>query len=399
MTASDQLCGPRQVKLLVFGHALAYLGLLLMAVLQDERLRYVIYAGAASEVLAAIPSLRPDVMRRLRGARVLPLTLAYLAFLALLGWTNGNWFSFWAFDVLCFGVLAAVPLASSSLVQYQLRRAYGILLFPGLVAALYLLSHVSPAGIGERIVTDLDLSVYAIADLCLPAFLLLFQRDLVRREILVIVAGIGITMVFGVFTASRGTVLLVPIALVLRVALFRQSRMTTIAVVSVCLAIVGVVLSSGSSRTYATSITNLQDRLDANDDVDASSGRNDEADHFLSITTDREFVIGRGLGGAYHSTIVTTNPYGMMMVHYGHLHLILKGGIILLALMSILVATELLGVLRTGRRVPEMGFVLLFLSANVGHPTFVDFTAMSLFAWALGRLARRHVDDPEGAAG
>src|SRR5262245_14939603 len=88
-------------RLLVLGHLVAYIGVMLSAGLQNEQLRYVLYAGAALQMLAVVPAFGAGSFSRFRHAGVLFVTTAYVVVLAVVGALRGNWFSFFAFDALC----------------------------------------------------------------------------------------------------------------------------------------------------------------------------------------------------------------------------------------------------------------------------------------------------------
>jgi O-Antigen ligase len=389
MNASD-LEHRAGTRLLLFGHILAYSGLILSAGLQQEELRYVTYAGAACQVLAGLPSFGLNVIQRFRASGVLLMTILYLAFAAVVGWVRGNWFSFWGLDVVCFGILASISLCSLPVVQERLRRLYRILLFPGLIVATYLMTHVSPGSAEGRIVTDLPSSVSQIGSLALPSFLILFQRNLLRKEIVVIVWGLAIVCVFSIFTASRGAALVVPTAIFLRFVLFRQSRLTSILLVFCAAAIVFAAVFGAVDSSYSgavkESVAYVENRFQPDEGTDFTSGRNDEAAYFLHVTSGLDLWIGRGLGGAYNSVIRHESPYGLHMVHYGPLHLILKGGIILLVLLFALVSIPVASAIASRSRPPELGFTILFLFMNITHTQFIDVIAMGLFATSLAGL-------------
>jgi hypothetical protein len=123
-----------------------------------------------------------------------------------------------------------------------------------------------------------------------------------------------------------------------------------------------------------------------------TSGRDREGAYFLNELTPEEYVVGRGMGGAYHGLIEANRQYGINMVHFGPLHLMLKGGLTLAIVVGLLciiaVAVGYRSPLPTQRA--SAAFVALFAAMNLMYTQFLPHPTMALFAVAVGvALARR----------
>jgi hypothetical protein len=368
-----------------------YLGVLLNALTETDPHYYVAYLGLAIQVGAGV--LASPLWRFQGSASSFSaiLACATLLWLGAYGLFRGNFLPYWGADVLALGVVASgLVVGASAKVTNAIVAFHRTALPWGTAGAVFLLTRLQPAVSEERLVAigdvDLSMSFFAIRDLCLPGGLLLLVDDgATRRSRFFVALSLVAIFGFGLFTATRGDAVL-PILLLCIGWLYGRVRgKQVIASLLVGVLVTGVVATSFGVDRIGLATSNLLERSDINDLDAFSNGRMIEGEAFLEKTSGLDFIIGRGLGGAYDSIHEVANLFGMQMVHFGHLHLVLKGGLVFLALVLVLfLFAAWRGITNRGSQAAgAAAFVVVFMVANIGHTTFLAAEYMTLCAFAL----------------
>ncbi|MFH1131691.1 MAG: hypothetical protein V1754_10170 [Pseudomonadota bacterium] len=177
----------------------------------------------------------------------------------------------------------------------------------------------------------------------------------------------------------------------------RRIQATLGKLLGIALLIVSCSLLIWTPEALDESLRNVSERFHVED---LTSGRNDEARGFVEDLTFLEATFGRGFGGSHWFSFGTNeeeSEHGQTILHYGYLHLILKGGIVLLLLTG---ALFLLGIFRALRQrelfsKASAAAVLIFVLANVGHTQFTNSPLLPLFWVILGHALSRNVRDTD----
>ncbi len=381
----------------VLGHGVMILGGFLYVIFEVKSAAYLAQSGIATQIVGSL--ILAITSPTLRVRQLLPFLslLGYIGILAILGYGMENSLSYWEVDVLGFGLFANAFAGAIPAVQKRVYALYAWIIPTSAVLALYVLSLVKPASVGQRLVVEgeTEVSFSTMRELCLPAGFLLLQSQLstTRRYIAYVLLFSQLT--FGLFTATRGDVMMpamTTLAMLMTSVGARNRRLQLMAVL--CIALVALTLAFGESKIIGA-FSNLGARLG---ESKADMVRASETEYFLAQTHGALLIFGRGLGGSYHGLIPIDNPYGFSMVHFGPAHLILKGGIVLLVLVSIVVVVMLVGsVLRNRSLNGNCWFVLIFLLSCVGHTQFLSGIYMALFSFALGSASTSAPDATVGA--
>jgi hypothetical protein len=373
-------------RIYILGHALQYFATCLTAIGQNESFwKYIAYGGLAIQV-ASSAALISVTGFRLRAAWLYLCLLSYLGLLALLGLLHSNGLAYLAADILAFGLLLGSIAGGSSHLLSRLARFYTIALVPGLLVALLVLSRIEPGHLSTRFISEEDIDAFAIRGLCIPAaFTLLTAEHRGRFFVAINSTALALMGVYGWFTETR-TELIIPLATLALAAVagraFKEAATYLVGILAVA-SLAGALLFGPGRLSDAAS--GAWERFSGADEF--SAGRDLEAAAFYRATSNSEWLIGRGLGGAYWGQFQIDNPYGMNMVHFGHLHLILKGGVILLLLMSAIAVVALVAGFASRGSLPAgaASFVALFIIINTGHTSFIMNNTMSFFGLALGQ--------------
>jgi hypothetical protein len=330
MTAAD--------RLVVIGYGLQAISPMIDSVVGDDSLRHIGYAGMLLQGSGAL--LTPKCLSS--ASLGIKLLMLYLVGLLVYGLLRGNWFSYLAADVCAFMLCALVLPRRAQLLQQVLNLA--LLLAPvGVgISAVDVLFGLMPAGFGERIVlrhTE-SKSYLAAYQMLMPSlYVPLFGPLLPSRWLIAsCYLGVVIMLLWGLVTATRGYFLSAVTALIISYLVRRRaSSKTTTAVLYVVfigvVAIVSTQIWSLDSMEAATE--NLAGRFQPTEDI--TSGRAWEADSLLETELQGpEVVVGKGLGGSQRGGFwrYFDVEHGVPGMHYGHLHLVLKGGLLLLLLIA-----------------------------------------------------------------
>jgi hypothetical protein len=279
------------------------------------------------------------------------LTLTLYLLLSVHGLQRGNFESYLYFDIIIFSFF-------SFLFFFNRRHAYRaflekipkivcIWLFFGLIVSwfLFIESDLRPATLDDRFSVHESIKEfggpYKVIEPLSPAlFIVPFYYSVRSRWRYLIILSLLTIFIFSIFTATRGTfiVSLLPMLYLLFGKIRRGDWSILEAFRYLVLAFIVIVCLSQffSFESVLGSFEVLGERFFNSEDF--SSGRKDERRLFLASLNESEWIIGRGMGGAQQSWIWKHLKNGLNMVHYGHLLLLLKGGLILLISVYSLVA-------------------------------------------------------------
>jgi hypothetical protein len=332
-----------------------------------------------------------------------------LALSATLGILNRNFSSFWMLDVSMMSLLLlTTAVRSADHVGIWIRTlvsvvAYWMSLAIPVVIWIYTTVGLRPGNIESRFNLQyggLDSAenasiAYAAASLLLPAVYLAPFASLLRGYLaLPIPFAVVVYTVFGLVTASRGAVLLGSIAVCALLWVAVRDRALRRLAGPVLLAFVAV----GGAALLKFGVAGVQDAMELLRSrtvyaSDISAGRFDEHDDVIgSGMVVVELAVGRGMGAAKDNLTVAKTEHGVPMVHFGYLHLILKGGVVMLLTLYGIALVCVIRLWRCGgleRRVVYIIFA--FIWADQLHTQWQNPFPIALFSIALscGLVVRR----------
>jgi hypothetical protein len=314
-------------------------------------------------------------------------------FLSLYGIERDNFVSYVYFDIIIFSFF-------SFLFFFNQRNSYQWFVneFPknvslwlsfGLIVSwfLFIKSDLQPGtsdvrfSIGDSI-KEFGGAYKVIEPLSPALFVAPFYRSIKSKWRYSIVLSLVTILVFSIFTATRGTFIisLISILYLLIINLKRtdwfRKLMQYFAFVCIGFLLLLFVFSLADIRD---SLELLRNRF--LDSKDFSSGRDDESRLFLASLTETEWIIGRGMGGTQETWIWRHLKDGLNMVHYGHLQLLLKGGLLLLISIYVLITYCLLRAIRNAKMLfPFFYMVIVFFIYDQFHTQWQRVFSV-LFLW------------------
>ena len=139
-------------------------------------------------------------------------------------------------------------------------------------------------------------------------------------------------------------------------------------------------------------LTNRRPLLSADTTSGDSEPRWIEASEFVRVAPIRTWLIGEGIGGSWRSEYMAQDVEGYRwpMVHFGPLHLVLKGGLPLLVLYHVLYAMIVVRLWRASRHDATAGAVLVYAILTylffLSHgPAFHRYS--TYFSWTVFGIA------------
>jgi hypothetical protein len=367
--------------LYILGHVFTYLGFFFIAI-DIHCLRNIVHIGIFFQVFASI-----HFIKRIKGyVGVLLVTLfLYLLILSIYGFVRGNWFSYLAFDIFTFSLLICILIGKNGKIIEKVARVYALFLIPSIVVTIIFLITYEPVDIGQRFSVDAHV-VFNILHLLYPSlFVAMFYNTLERIIKVITLLSVSLMFLIGIITMTKLETLL-PLLVLLIITLNANSKIKILKSLSILIIFFLIMFASiYSMSTLRQAFDNFIMRINVED---ITSARNLEATLFLEDMIENDILFGRGLGGSSTSTFWADLPQGIHMVHYGFLHIILKGGATLLALMVIilLVAVKRSIGARNCLIHGSRNFVILFITMNIVHTQFLAGPVMSLFALASGHM-------------
>lgn len=270
----------------------------------------------------------------------------YFFLLLLIGIYNYNDFDSILEDIFSFWPLI-ILFINGDFKEYLKKN-----LFKYLVNSLFWLFPISilifkymEYGIGSIVTTRFDYNESTNFELFAPIIPILFAPYLIfyfdtynRSQKIIVILSNGFICLMGLITLSRSISLnqLTPIFLIVlyKLAIF---KIKIVKLVKFTLPLICIFLFIFNSNTYKESnikiaIDGIEARSEFDkDNLDITSGRFDEATQYLNQDLSIiEILFGRGLGGHKVKNKNENFIGGINMLHFGPLHLFMKGGIILL---------------------------------------------------------------------
>jgi hypothetical protein len=128
--------------------------------------------------------------------------------------------------------------------------------------------------------------------------------------------------------------------------------------------------------------------IDFGDSLEAPEPRWEEAAEFVRVASLKTWLVGEGFGGTWRSEYMASDFDGSRwpMVHFGPLHLVLKGGLPLLVIFHLLYSVILIQLWRGSRHSAVAGAVLMYgvfaYLAFLSHGPFVHRYS-TYFTWVV----------------
>lgn len=370
----------RGINLVVYAHGLFLFSYLLQHSFQLHALRHVVHA---TMFLMAVGSsfLAPSRTRRLSIASVL---IIYLGILTGYGQIRGNWVSFWATDVINFGTALGIWAGTRPEVLDRIVRAYGnVLVISLFIAGPMMFFRLEPGSVDQRIAGE-GFRFGNIAAFAPSLFLLFFMRGKPGWFRAAVYIALALHVLFGFMTGSRGALLVPLLSGGLYLIFYRKASLNAIAqggLTSVLITLGAIMI--WSPKALLGSLELVERRFGREDQLfDRRAEANYLLNYELSAT---ELLVGRGMGGS-HLFIFSEETVDYNIVHFGHLHLVLKGGVLLLTAVILLMAIGIVRGLRATKESERAAVLTLivFAVSNVGHTQFLGSTLLPFFWVALG---------------
>jgi len=210
-------------------------------------------------------------------------------------------------------------------------------------------------------------------------------------------------------------VVLLPTAWILiqarRGALGRSLWRSAIPFVVVAVAVTGAALAVPAVRLQLergiegtlSRFERSQPIIDVGASGEAQEPRWTEAEEFVRTASWKTWLVGEGIGGTWRSEYMAGDfeGYRWPMVHFGPLHLVLKGGLPLLVLYHVLFAMIVIRLWRASRRDPVAGAVLIYAVFTylgfLSHGPAVHRYS-TYFAWVVFGIAFASSRTPHGSS-
>lgn len=329
-----------------------------------------------------------------RGALLLgSFTFALFLFLSLYGVGRDNFVSYIYLDMIVFSFFSFLFYFNqthsyrSFIVEFP--KMVSIWLAFGLIVSWYLFfkSDLQPGtsdvrfSIGDSI-KEFGGTYKVIEPLSPALFIVPFYNSIRSKWRYSIILSLVTIFVFSIFTATRGTfvISLIPILYLVVINLKRGDwflkALQYCSFASIAILLLSVFFPIADIRD---SIELLFNRF--LDSEDFSSGRDDESRLFLASLTETEWIIGRGMGGAQQTWIWAHLKNGLNMVHYGHLQLLLKGGLLLVISIYFLIGYCLVRAMKKRKALfPFLYMVIIFFLYDQFHTQWQRVFSV-LFLW------------------
>ncbi len=334
------------------------------------------------------------------GAKIIIWLGLGLASYTVYGLLRGNYLPFVALDVTNMGFLfVSVLFAEPSNRAYLLRMFLNGMCYALVVALLVvvvMLERVgfTPGNLDTRFSFDETTSnsdLFALTGLLgVSVFLAPFAPYVKGARKFIVPIAIIVYGGFAFLTASRNALTSACIGLVVTTwCISRQDKKRRFRNLLMICVLVGIAAGGVFTLYGERAMQDLMELQRARQNAeDFTSGRIDEALGALQELKVGEFVIGRGFGAAKDNLGDTKSINGVPMVHFGPVHIILKGGIMLLL---VLYGTLIYCVLRARSRA-AMGYecayvICLFLAREMSHQQWHDFSALVVVAMCIGMLS------------
>ena len=371
-------------------HALFYVSFPIRGILEVDAAHYLTFVG-----LLAFGSVGWLIWYgRARRVGLFAVATALYIWLAIRGILRGNWLTFWGADAIFFTQIFGIGIG---LVKSGFKRTMAVYVrlfiwfLP--VAAIGMLVGIQPSLPGhERLVGSL--SSFTVLSVVMPSlYLALADEWLGTWEKRAVMVGLALVVLFGVFTQTRGAVLWPVVILSFRFFLFPRKRVwsSSFKFIIAAAGVFAIAAAIWSSRAVDVSSEGLTARWEQ---PNLSSGRDEEGEWVLGHLSNTELVTGRGFGGSYQPSPKMfrglSSPHGRFMVHFVRVHLMMKGGWILLALLSVIVLLAGLHGWQSHEYSDRvaLGVLALFVMLNFAHEQFTGSVMTPLAFVAVGQLLR-----------
>ncbi|QDV67257.1 hypothetical protein Poly24_09500 [Rosistilla carotiformis] len=277
--------------------------------------------------------------RSLRRPSLLLLTAALAMFLmATMGFLQGAEFRWWAID---FSMFLGLPYGFLWVGQRGIAEAARLLQQWALIFSVLLLANLAglavglipPANEGSRLFTYAVFNCTNFIAVILPClFVAAWQRKLPGahyREMCLAYIGAACIFLAGVFAATRSILLLSTVSVSLGYWVSTKSRMSWVAWITPTAVIGGYALLGLGASTF------LVDRL-------RQTNLSDE-DRFVEVELmfedmagPADYILGRGFGSRFHSSVVVDGDDRALTPHVGVLSTLYKGGAVVFTVVVVL---------------------------------------------------------------
>jgi len=344
----------------------------------------------------------PYFFRLKRHTLIFYLILYYFIFLIFRGLFYGNFYKYIIFDIHIYTSIVFLTYFNNSLL---LNRFYSKL--PELFAKLLIIS--SPIVFftfflfgafnlddphARSFLKDQDSNLNSsmfLAPIMIAPLLVPFVKELKRSLKYIVLLANALIFIYGMLTASRGLVvisILSYLSLITWQRIFKKSTIFLILLLSVFIAVVSIskgninsLISSKFDYTIARFV--MEDNF--------ATGRETEVAGLFDEFSRSELIFGRGSGAEQKFGFWKDSPapgeHGINFAHFGFLHLILKGGFILLIFVYGLALYSLIVLYHHGEK-KYFFVILIYLTAELSHTQFINYFYL-IFLWASISLALR----------
>jgi hypothetical protein len=223
--------------------------------------------------------------------------------------------------------------------------------------------------------SDSKLSLFApLTPIFFIPFLICFDKTLYNR--LFVYIGAVLILLMGFITQTKTVFIPTILAFLLRI-FFGGGLSSKLKYIFFLLLISGLLISLAYEYMPET-IISFTDKFNSTND--SNIDRIDESWNYLKQCNILQLFFGKGYGGV---KIFNNEDFigGINMIHFGIVHLIMKGGIILFLLMYLplfyIIINDFIG-----RQYAYVSMAFVFMSMDLGHTQWISLTSMLMY-WTL----------------
>lgn len=319
------------------------------------------------------------------------ILMLYLIVLSVSGILNGNYIKYILFDIHIYTSLIFITYFNNRNIQARNYNEIPLLIskymYLGVPLAIIIFikygfidasANVRDISISDEVKASIFIAPIIIAPILVP-----FVVDMNRLMKYVVILANAMVLTYGVMTSTRTYVVVALLAFgSLSKFRLRINKEMIYVVISLYMIFQGVYYSNNSWAIITQGkIENTIHRFE--NKYDYGNGRDSEVVGLFADFNVAEIVFGRGAGAeqefGFWKNSTNNNYHGINYTHYGFLHLILKGGIVLLLLVYGLAIHSIFTLYKYGDR-KYLFVILIFLTFELSHTLFLNYYYL-IFLW------------------
>jgi hypothetical protein len=352
------------------------------------------YISYLCEILIWIFML-PHFFKVNRNTDIFYIVLFYFIFLIIRGIVNGNYYKYILFDIHVYTSIVFLTFFNDKLSVNETSRKIPEFFTKMMIISipvsfiLFILFGSLNIGdaLGERsLMADAKSALNQgmfIAPLLIAPFLVPFVREMKPGSRFLALSANALVLVYGIFTSTRGIIAISGIAFLslinFKISINKKTLFSALFLITAL--VIFLTFNQKINNEIRVKIDYSIARFKAKNNF--TSGRMSEVQGLFEEFSTTELFFGRGAGAeqkfGFWKEHPAPGPHGINFTHFGFLHLILKGGFILLLLVYGLAIYSAVVLFWKGER-KYFFVILLYLVIEVSHTQFINYFYV-LFLW------------------